>query len=193
MLPRHEQRPLCLHPGESQKMCAEFKGKSLGADKIGFPIVQSSGSALKVQAAQLVIGPILGGLFSLLGLLPATLATLTGTVGAWIKFRMDREKLFPKVQRPGCIISKRRAGLSKCNKSVTSCVLCWRPLAARVEAKGAQAVAGSRASQGCRVILMLASGHSYRRNSGAPGLQRRVCSGMEEALSREAFGRTRFA
>jgi len=50
------------------------------------------GSALRFQATQLVIGPILGGLFSLVGLLPATVATLTGTIGAWLKFRTDREK-----------------------------------------------------------------------------------------------------
>jgi hypothetical protein len=50
------------------------------------------GSALRIQTTQLLIGPILGGLFSLVGLLPATVMTLTGTVGAWIKFRTDREK-----------------------------------------------------------------------------------------------------
>jgi hypothetical protein len=50
------------------------------------------GNALRVQAAQLLIGPILGGLFSLVGLLPATIATLTGTIGAWLKFRTEREK-----------------------------------------------------------------------------------------------------
>jgi hypothetical protein len=39
------------------------------------------GEALRIQAAQLVIGPILGGLFSAFGLLLATLATVTGLVG----------------------------------------------------------------------------------------------------------------
>jgi hypothetical protein len=50
------------------------------------------GDALRVLAAQLVIGPILGGFLSVFGLLPGTVGVLTGTIGAWLKFETDWEK-----------------------------------------------------------------------------------------------------
>jgi hypothetical protein len=50
------------------------------------------GSALRMNAGQLLAGPILGGFFAFAGLVPATLGTITGAFGAWLKFRVNRQK-----------------------------------------------------------------------------------------------------